>query len=287
MRAFQERSRPQLPRCFPPWWSPVIGETTFYQRTQPLACPNLIARSILWPATVLAPHSISAMHTCVRSLRKRSKWTLSQVAIIVCCFAVSVGQQKPPTSSPGALREFPLVLQQSIESGKAMIGTKVQAKLAVATMFEGTVIPRNAVFSGVVIESNAKSAKEPAKLAIRMETAEWKHGSSSMMAYLLPLYYPTTTQNFGDASQASGPTASDGGQGSSSESPMSHQSFPSNESQAAIPEISTTSNRPVQIKNVTVALADEGGAALVSEHSNIKLFKLTTYVFAAREPKAK
>jgi len=34
---------------------------------------------------------------------------------------------------------------------------------------------------------------------------------------------------------------------------------------------------------VTVAPADEGGAALLSEHSNIKLFRLTTYVFAARE----
>lgn len=228
------------------------------------------------------------MHTCLRSLGTRSKWTLSQVAIIGCCFAVSVGQQKPPTSSSDALHEFPLVLQQSIESGKAKIGTKVQAKLAVATMFDGTVIPRNAVFSGVVIESIPKSAKEPAKIAIRMETAEWKHGSSSMMAYLLPLYYPATTQamqNF-EASQESGPT-SNGAQGSSSESPTSHQSFPSNESQAAIPEISTTSNRPVQIKNVTVALADDGGAALVSQHSNIKLFKLTTYVFAAREPQAK
>ena len=91
---------------------------------------------------------------------------------------------------------------------------------------------------------------------------------------------------FWGCSQQSGPT-SNGGPGSTSESPMSHQSIPSNESQAGIPEISTTSKRPVQIKNVTVALADEGGAALFSEHSNIKLFKLTTYVFAARETRAK
>ena len=146
------------------------------------------------------------MLACVRSLGERSKWIgrrlVAQGAILGFCCAASMGQQKPPTSSPGALHEFPLVLQQSIESGKATIGTKVQAKLAVATMFEGTVIPRNAVFSGVVIESTPKSAKEPAKLAIRMETVEWKHGSSSMMAYLLPLYCPTTTQamqNFGDA----------------------------------------------------------------------------------------
>lgn len=233
----------------------------------------------------------SAMYTFVRSLGKRSKWTLSQLAIIGFCFAASMGQQKPPTSSSRPLHEFPLILQQSIESGKAIIGTKVQAKLAVATMFEGTVIPRNAVFSGVVIESTPKSAKEPAKLAIRMETAEWKHGSSSITAYLLPLYYPATTQsvpNFGDAPQESGPNTPDGvGEHSSSESPMRHQSFPTDGSQSAIPEFSTTSNRPVQIKNVTVALADEGGAALVSEHSNIKLFKLTTYVFAARETRAK
>jgi len=37
------------------------------------------------------------------------------------------------------------------------------------------------------------------------------------------------------------------------------------------------------MKNVTLAPADEGGAALVSEHANIKLYKLTTYVFAAGE----
>jgi len=233
----------------------------------------------------------SAMSTFLRSLGKRSKWTLGQITIVGLCFAASLAQQKPSTSSPSSLHEFPLVLQQSLESGKANIGTKVQAKLAVATMFEGTVIPRNATFSGVVIESTPKSAKEPAKLAIRMETVEWKHGSTAITAYLLPLYYPATTQsapNFGDPPQGSGPNTPDGAdQHPSSESPMGRQSFPAAESQSAIPEVSSTSNRPVQIKNVIVAPADEGGAALVSEHSNIKLFKLTTYVFVARETRAK
>lgn len=231
------------------------------------------------------------MFTFLKSLGKRSRWTLGQVTIVGLCFAASIAQQKPSTSSSSPLHEFPLVLQQSVESGKANIGTKVQAKLAVATMFEGTVIPRNAVFSGVVIESTPKSAKEAAKLAIRMETVEWKHGSTSLTAYLLPLYYPATTQsapNFGDAPQESGPNTPNGaGQHSSSESPMGRQSFPTDGSQSAIPEVSSASNRPVQIKNVTVALADEGGAALVSQHSNIKLFKMTTYIFAARETRAK
>jgi hypothetical protein len=213
------------------------------------------------------------------------------LAILGFWYSVSLSQQSQPASPVPKLREFPLVLQQNIESGKAKIGTKVQAKLAAATMFDGTAIPRNAVFSGVVIESTPKNANGPAKLAIRMETAEWKHGSSSITAYLLPLYYPATNQavpNFGDAAQGSGPNTPDGAdQHSNSESPMHHQSFPADESQLAVPEISITSNRPVQIKNVTVTLADEGGAALVSDSSNIKLFKLTTYVFAAREPRAK
>jgi hypothetical protein len=69
-----------------------------------------------------------------------------------------------------------------------------------------------------------------------------------------------------------------------------HAPFPTNDSQAAqaaIPEAPMLSSRPVQMKNVAIALADEGGAALVSEHTNIKLYKMTTYVFAATELPAK
>src|SRR5438876_10728837 len=97
---------------------------------------------------------------------------LVQSAILGFWSAAALAQKVPASSQP-ALHEFPLTLQQSIESGKAKIGTKVQAKLATATLFQGTVIPKSALFSGVVIESDPKTAKERAKLAIRMETAEW------------------------------------------------------------------------------------------------------------------
>jgi hypothetical protein len=213
---------------------------------------------------------------------------VAQSIVLTCWSAFSFSQQAQAPSARPALHEFPLTLQQNIESGKAAIGTKVQAKLAIATKFQGTVIPRNAVFSGVVIESTAKGAKEPAKLAIRMEKAEWKDQSTSMMAYLLPLYYTMATPTSLPAGSSDPSSSTLSGAGQDPNSPMSSR-FPTNDSQAAqsaIPEIPTISSRPVPMKNVTLALADEGGAALVSERSNIKLDRMTTYVFAARESAA-
>jgi hypothetical protein len=52
----------------------------------------------------------------------------------------------------------------------------------------------------------------------------------------------------------------------------------------ALPSRSTTSSRPVLMKNVGTAPSLDGGIALVSEHANLKLDKLTTYVLAASGP---
>lgn len=203
-----------------------------------------------------------------------------QGAMLAFWSAASFAQQTPAHSPHPALHEFPLTLQQSIESGKSKIGTKVLAKLASATMFQGKVIPRNAVFTGVVIESDAKSATDPAKIAIRMEMVEWKDGSTSVTAYLMPLYYAPTVQAIPSPPTESQDPSSRTLDGEQSQSPMQR---PTPSSETAIPETSIISNHPVPIKNVTLARADEGGAAIVSEHGNIKLNKLTTYVFAAVE----
>ncbi len=219
-----------------------------------------------------------------------SRRLVVQGAILGFWSAASFAQQIPAPSPRPVLREFPLTLQQSIESGKNKIGTKVQAKLAVATLFQGTVIPRNAVFSGVVIESDAKSAKDPAKLAIRMETAEWKDWSTSLTAYLTPLYYTTTAQEVQSLPTGSPDPSSRTLNGPDQSDSRMSQPFPGSDSPSglpAIPDVPAASNRPVPMKNVTLALADEGGAALLSEHSNIKLYKMTTYVFAAAESPAK
>jgi hypothetical protein len=55
----------------------------------------------------------------------------------------------------------------------------------------------------------------------------------------------------------------------------------------AIPDVAILSSRPVRMRNVVLEPTSNGGIALVSEHENIKLFKMMTYVFAAEESSAK
>ena len=117
-----------------------------------------------------------------------------QGAILAFCSAASIGQQSHRASPPPVLREFPMVLQQSVEAGKTPAGTKVQGKLTAATQFNGTLIPKNAVASGVVVESESKRGEDRARLAIRMNTVSWNGGWTPLNAYLMPLYYPATGQ---------------------------------------------------------------------------------------------
>ena len=213
------------------------------------------------------------------------------VGLIVGAWSVAVfGQQQPAQSATPALHEFPVILQQNVETGKTPVGTKLQAKLAAATLFNGTVIPKNAVITGLVVESEAKSAKNQARLEIRIDKVSWNGGWAPLGAYLMPLFYPTTGQAVPnlphEAPDPDSRTLNGAGQ---SGSPM-NRPFPSNGSEAsrgAISDIPTISNRPVPMGNVALEPTSDGGIALVSEHANIKLYKLTTYVFAADESPAK
>jgi len=202
-------------------------------------------------------------------------------------WTVAAFAQQTPASSRPVLREFPVILQQNLETGKTPVGAKVQANLAAATEFNGTIIPKNAVLSIVVAESVAKSAKDKARLEIRIDKASWNGGWSPLKAYLMPLYFPLTAQAGQSPPNGSGTSgaADEAEQRTNSQSPMQRQ-FPGNNTEAAqeaIPDIPTISSRPVRMKNVELAPAGDGGIALVSEHTNLKLYKQTTYVFAADE----
>jgi hypothetical protein len=175
-----------------------------------------------------------------------------------------------------------VILQQSVVAGKSPAGTKVQGKLAAATLFDGALIPKNAVASGVVIESESKKGKDRARLAIRMNTVSWNGGWAPLYAYLMPLYYPATGQAVPNLpNESPDPTARTlNGPNQASESPMSRP-FPGGSE--AIPDVAIVSSRPVRMRNVVLEPTSNGGIALVSEHENIKLFKMMTYVFAADE----
>lgn len=216
-----------------------------------------------------------------------------QGAILAFCSAASIGQQshQPPHSSSPVLREFPVILQQNVEAGKTPAGTKVQGKLAAATLFSGTLIPKDAVASGVVVESESKRGEDRARLAIRMNTVSWNGGWAPLYAYLMPLYYPTTGHAVPNLPYESPDPESRtlNGPNQSSQSPMSrpYAGDGSEANQGAIPDVAILSSRPVRMKNVVLEPASNGGIALVSEHANIKLFKMTTYIFAADESAAR
>ena len=104
------------------------------------------------------------------------------------------GQQKPADLPSPAVQEFPVMLQQSVTAGKTPLGSKIQAKLGVATLVNGTVLPRNAVFSGEVIESVAKKGANPSRVCIRMDSVQWKGGSTALKVYVTAWYYPSRDQ---------------------------------------------------------------------------------------------
>jgi hypothetical protein len=228
------------------------------------------------------------------------------LTVVLGCAALfgqqTPGQQMPrqPTpaasSSSGAL-EFPVIMRQNVAVGTTPVGTKVQAKLAVATLVDGVVVPRDAVLSGEVTESVAKSATDSSRLGIRMDSLQWKKGSAPIVlsltskVYLTAWYYPVaamTSQDLSDESPDDAPQS------------WKHRNrpptFPDPNAPASQPfpgrgtdtdpgslppsPSSSISNHRALMKNVESTRNSDGAVTLTSKSFNIKLDKLTTYVLA-------
>ena len=210
-----------------------------------------------------------------------------------------------PAGAPSSLAglEFPVTMRQNVEAGRTPVGTKVQAKLAVATLISGAVIPEGAILSGEVMESVAKSATDPSRLGIRMDSAQWKNGSAPVVlalapkVYLTAWFYPAArlvNDSIDDASQgapdknASAPRRRRGGSysGGISQPPLGGDM---NQDQGGgSGAASNVTRHRVLMKNVESSRQSDGAVTLTCERSNIKLDKSTTYVLAAgdlRPPK--
>ena len=212
--------------------------------------------------------------------------------LIITLSLVAFAQQTPTpaTTSPApaapVAQEFPVMLQQNVTAGKTAVGTKIKAKLAVATLESGTVIPRNAVFSGEVVESVAKTSAGPSRLAIRMDSAEWKNGTAPVKLYLTSWYYPSVAEPGQDLQY--GPTPSQKGSWNGSgeyPGPKVYRPFPrsDSDSDSAAPDTpsSAPSSHRVMMKNIEPERLGDGTIGLVSTHSNIKVDRYTTYVLAS------
>jgi hypothetical protein len=206
------------------------------------------------------------------------------------CAAV-LGQQKAAAPSAPAAREFPVIMQQKVTAGATPVGTRITAKLTVATLVDGVVFPRNTEFSGEVTESVAKSASGPSRLAIRMDSAQWKNGSAPIKVYLTEWYYPTRFEEgqklaYGPGS-APGKTWNGAGTYPDPNSPIS-KPFPGHETDGSpdsgpTAPLAVTSDHRVMMKDVTSARNGDGSVVITCTRANIKLDKVTSYVLAAGE----
>jgi hypothetical protein len=193
----------------------------------------------------------------------------------------------PSTAATALAQVFPVVMEQNVVAGKAAVGSKIKAKLVAGTLVNGTVIPKNAVFSGEVLESQAKSSSAPSRLSIRFDSAEWKNGSIPTQLYLTRWYYPVTFEAGPDlqhgAEQASRKW-NGMGQYPAPNSPA-YEPFPADSGQGSPADSPSlvNSSLPRAMKDVESQRNSDGGIALVSKRSNLKLDKLTIYVFSGND----
>ncbi len=204
----------------------------------------------------------------------------------------TLGQATPAAPNSPAGLEFPVIMRQSVTAGKTAVGTKVQAKLALATLVNGVVVPQDAILSGEVIESVAKSATGPSRLALRMDSAQWKNGSAPVVlsltakVYLTAWYYPVVMPTNSDLSSGlpeatNNPKTWNGTGVYPGQKNPTAPPFPGPDTNPA--PASDISKHRVLMKNVESTRDPDGAVTLTSRHSNIKLDKTTTYVLAATD----
>ena len=198
----------------------------------------------------------------------------------------SLGKAQPESHAPAAV-ELPVIMRQKMVAGSTPVGTKVQAKLTVATMVNGAVVPEDAILSGEVVESVAKSHSAPSRLAIRMDSVQWKSGSAPIKLYLTAWYYPMemASQDISSGLPDAGndPRLRTGGAYPGARNPSSPFPNTDNSNARTVPTPSSApgiSQHRMVMKDVESTRSNDGAITLTSTHANIKLDKSTTYVFA-------
>lgn len=215
----------------------------------------------------------------MRSTTLTKKIAVARALTFLLCAAALFGQQRSSLPSSSAGPEYPVIMQQNVAAGNP-VGTKLQAKLTIATMVNGVVVPQDALLSGQITESMAKSATNPSRLAIRMDSVEWKNGSAAIKVFVTAWYYRSAAVTNQDLSSGLQPIHSPQhwrGQPNYANSPTP-QAFP-----GPAASTSDTAKLRVLMKDVESMRSSDGAITLTSKRFNIKLDKQTTYVLAATD----
>jgi hypothetical protein len=199
----------------------------------------------------------------------------------------------PPEPPPQPILELPASLQSKIVAGLTAPGTEVRAKLTLATLVGGVVIPEDAMLSGHVEQSVGKTQNAPSLLKIRFESAKWKKGSATLNLYLVSCYYPIEFNNsnpddrsgvHGDIGVTMGgapppnsfPRSTSGTTASGVPMDASHpDSFPDPRPTGTVSEVS---KHWVRMEKVDTGPSPEGGLQMTSNERTIKLDRNTIYL---------
>lgn len=200
-----------------------------------------------------------------------------------------LAQPAPPSPATQNRVELPVVLQQKIIAGTTAAGTEVRAKLEMATLVNGVVVPKGATLKGRVEESSKKSATSPSRLKIKFETASWKTGTVALSAYFTGCYYPLNVEARPDSDMVSeggfhGSVGIGAGGFSRPGSPPSDNDrgpagMPPLDSRLSLPVPPPgVSSHWVRMDKVDVAKQEDGSLAVTSSKKDLKLDKSTTYL---------
>jgi hypothetical protein len=177
---------------------------------------------------------------------------------------------------------------QKIEAGKTPVGTPVEAKLVMATLMSGRVVPRDAVLLGHVEQSQPKHGNEPSTLRIAIDTVRWNSGEMKISGYLTSRYHPLAwddSPDLSDGTDGSGLLADRRArrqqmmrvrtQGHMDERPADQRTTNAPDVKVGV----SPNSRP--IAHVTQVVTPAGDVTLSSAARTIKLSKNTVYTFVA------
>ena len=218
-------------------------------------------------------------------------------AILLASCVTLFAQTSKPVQNPQPSVELPASLQTKVVAGSTPVGTEVRAKLTMATLMDGVVIPQDAVISGHVEQSVAKTGDAPSLLKIKFESARWKKGSAPVTLYLAGCYYPIEFQspsndpsgvhgqigiNMGSAAESSPNRANGGMNGGLPNGGMPStmdanrlDNYPDPRPGTTVSEIS---KHWVRIENVDTVVTSDGSLQIASQQRNLKLDKGTVYL---------
>lgn len=122
----------------------------------------------------------------------KAKSACASLVFFLLCAGLAVAQSALPVGTT-----FKIELQTKLDSKKAKVGDKVQAKCSDNVKVHGAnVLPKNSVLTGIVTQATPAEGSQPAQLGILFNTATPKGGAAiAFRAAIVKVYADDNNSN--------------------------------------------------------------------------------------------